>query len=89
MIPEDAVVVAGFARGHAGQGADWGISIYTPVIVKYRDDEDRYEDSARRPAALSGASSSTSIVSAAARSQVNRRARGGPSAAKALPQSYV
>ncbi len=37
IIPEDAVVVPGsraIARGH---GKDWGISLYTPVIVKYRD----------------------------------------------------
>jgi 2,3,4,5-tetrahydropyridine-2,6-dicarboxylate N-succinyltransferase len=37
VIPEDAVVVPGsraIARGH---GKEWGISLYTPVIVKYRD----------------------------------------------------
>lgn len=37
VIPEDAVVVAGSrAIGH-GKGKEWGISLYTPVIVKYRD----------------------------------------------------
>ena len=37
VIPEEAVVVAG-SRGVArGVGKDWGISLYTPVIVKYRD----------------------------------------------------
>ena len=25
------------ARSHSGPGKDWGISLYTPVIVKYRD----------------------------------------------------
>ena len=37
MIPEDAVVVAGSRAVTHGPGKDWGISIYTPVIVKYRD----------------------------------------------------
>ncbi|MBV9032920.1 MAG: 2,3,4,5-tetrahydropyridine-2,6-dicarboxylate N-succinyltransferase [Acidobacteriaceae bacterium] len=37
MIPEDAVVVAGTRKVTAGLGAEWGISLYTPVIVKYRD----------------------------------------------------
>jgi 2,3,4,5-tetrahydropyridine-2-carboxylate N-succinyltransferase len=37
IIPEEAVVVAGSRRVSAGLGADWGISLYTPVIVKYRD----------------------------------------------------
>jgi 2,3,4,5-tetrahydropyridine-2-carboxylate N-succinyltransferase len=37
VIPENAVVVAGSrAIGH-GQGKDWNLSLYTPVIVKYRD----------------------------------------------------
>ena len=37
VVPEAAVVVAG-ARGlTSGPGKDWGISVYTPVIVKYRD----------------------------------------------------
>jgi 2,3,4,5-tetrahydropyridine-2-carboxylate N-succinyltransferase len=37
VIPEEAVVVAGARAISRGQGKDWGISLYTPVIVKYRD----------------------------------------------------
>jgi len=37
IIPEDAVVVAGSRAVTRGPGKDWGISLYTPVIVKYRD----------------------------------------------------
>ncbi len=37
IIPEEAVVVAGSRKVTSGLGADWGISLYTPVIVKYRD----------------------------------------------------
>jgi 2,3,4,5-tetrahydropyridine-2,6-dicarboxylate N-succinyltransferase len=37
MIPEDAVVVAGSRAITHGAGKEWGISLYTPVIVKYRD----------------------------------------------------
>jgi 2,3,4,5-tetrahydropyridine-2-carboxylate N-succinyltransferase len=37
VIPEGAVVVAGSRPISKGQGKDWGISLYTPVIVKYRD----------------------------------------------------
>ncbi len=37
MIPEEAVLVAGARAITAGPGRDWGISVYTPVIVKYRD----------------------------------------------------
>jgi 2,3,4,5-tetrahydropyridine-2-carboxylate N-succinyltransferase len=37
IIPEEAVVVAGSRQVASGRGADWGISLYTPVIVKYRD----------------------------------------------------
>ncbi len=36
-IPEAAVVVAGSRAIQHGRGKDWGISLYTPVIVKYRD----------------------------------------------------
>lgn len=36
-IPEHAVVVPGSRRVTSGPGSDWGISLYTPVIVKYRD----------------------------------------------------
>ncbi len=37
MIPEDAVVVAGSRAITRGAGKEWGVSLYTPVIVKYRD----------------------------------------------------
>ncbi len=37
IIPEEAVVVAGARAVTNGPGKDWGISVYTPVIVKYRD----------------------------------------------------
>jgi 2,3,4,5-tetrahydropyridine-2-carboxylate N-succinyltransferase len=37
VIPEDAVVVAGSRAITSGQGSEWGLSLYTPVIVKYRD----------------------------------------------------
>ena len=37
VIPEEAVVVAGARAVTSGIGKDWGISLYTPVIVKYRD----------------------------------------------------
>ncbi len=37
IIPEEAVVVAGSRQVSSGHGAQWGISLYTPVIVKYRD----------------------------------------------------
>jgi len=37
VIPEEAVVVAGSRAIAHGQGKEWGISLYTPVIVKYRD----------------------------------------------------
>lgn len=37
VIPEEAVVVAGSRAVTSGRGKEWGISLYTPVIVKYRD----------------------------------------------------
>jgi 2,3,4,5-tetrahydropyridine-2-carboxylate N-succinyltransferase len=37
VIPENAVVVAGSRAVTSGAGRDWGLSLYTPVIVKYRD----------------------------------------------------
>jgi 2,3,4,5-tetrahydropyridine-2,6-dicarboxylate N-succinyltransferase len=37
VIPENAVVVAGSRAITSGPGLDWGLSLYTPVIVKYRD----------------------------------------------------
>ena len=39
VIPEDAVVVAGSRAVARGKGREWGISIYTPLIVKYRDEK--------------------------------------------------
>ncbi|MBN2417471.1 2,3,4,5-tetrahydropyridine-2,6-dicarboxylate N-succinyltransferase [bacterium] len=38
-IPEGAVVIPGTRPVSRGAGQEWGISIYTPVIVKYRDDK--------------------------------------------------
>jgi 2,3,4,5-tetrahydropyridine-2-carboxylate N-succinyltransferase len=37
VIPEEAVVVAGSRAITHGKGKEWGLSLYTPVIVKYRD----------------------------------------------------
>jgi 2,3,4,5-tetrahydropyridine-2,6-dicarboxylate N-succinyltransferase len=37
IIPEKAVVVAGSRAISRGRGKEWGLSLYTPVIVKYRD----------------------------------------------------
>lgn len=37
VIPEEAVVVAGSRAISSGIGKQWGVSLYTPVIVKYRD----------------------------------------------------
>ena len=37
IIPEDAVLIAGSRAITSGPGKDWGLSIYTPVVVKYRD----------------------------------------------------
>lgn len=39
VVPEGAVVVAGSRAVTNGPGKDWGISLYTPVIVKYRDEK--------------------------------------------------
>jgi 2,3,4,5-tetrahydropyridine-2-carboxylate N-succinyltransferase len=39
VIPEEAVVVAGSRAFTTGPGKEWGISLYTPVIVKYRDEK--------------------------------------------------
>ena len=38
-VPEGAVVVAGARAITKGKAAEWGLSVYTPVIVKYRDDK--------------------------------------------------
>jgi 2,3,4,5-tetrahydropyridine-2-carboxylate N-succinyltransferase len=37
VIPGNAVVVAGARAIPHGRGKDWNLSLYTPVIVKYRD----------------------------------------------------
>ncbi len=37
VIPTDAVVVPGSRAIPKGHGKEWGLSLYTPVIVKYRD----------------------------------------------------
>jgi 2,3,4,5-tetrahydropyridine-2-carboxylate N-succinyltransferase len=37
VIPENAVVVAGSRAISHGRGKEWNLSLYTPVIVKYRD----------------------------------------------------
>jgi 2,3,4,5-tetrahydropyridine-2-carboxylate N-succinyltransferase len=37
VVPEGAVVVPGARAVTAGKGPEWGLSLATPVIVKYRD----------------------------------------------------
>ena len=39
VIPENAVVVPGSRIVSKGKGKEWGLSLYTPVIVKYRDEK--------------------------------------------------
>jgi 2,3,4,5-tetrahydropyridine-2-carboxylate N-succinyltransferase len=39
IIPEGAVVVPGARAIGKGKAADWCLSVYTPVIVKYRDEK--------------------------------------------------
>jgi 2,3,4,5-tetrahydropyridine-2-carboxylate N-succinyltransferase len=39
IIPENAVVVPGSRAINKGKGQEWGLSLYAPVIVKYRDDK--------------------------------------------------
>jgi len=38
-VPENAVVIPGSRAITKGQAADWKLSLYTPVIVKYRDEK--------------------------------------------------
>jgi 2,3,4,5-tetrahydropyridine-2-carboxylate N-succinyltransferase len=38
VVPEGAVVVPGARSVTVGKGREWGLSLATPVIVKYRDD---------------------------------------------------
>ena len=37
VVPENAVVVPGARAVSVGKGPEWGLSLATPVIVKYRD----------------------------------------------------
>jgi 2,3,4,5-tetrahydropyridine-2,6-dicarboxylate N-succinyltransferase len=39
IIPENAVVVPGSRAVNRGKGQEWGLSLYAPVIVKYRDEK--------------------------------------------------
>jgi 2,3,4,5-tetrahydropyridine-2,6-dicarboxylate N-succinyltransferase len=39
IIPQNAVVVPGSRAITKGKAAEWGLSLYTPVIVKYRDEK--------------------------------------------------
>jgi 2,3,4,5-tetrahydropyridine-2,6-dicarboxylate N-succinyltransferase len=39
IVPENAVVVPGSRAISKGKGQEWGLSLYTPVIVKYRDEK--------------------------------------------------
>ena len=39
VIPEGAVVVPGARAVNKGNAKEWGLSVYTPVIVKYRDEK--------------------------------------------------
>jgi 2,3,4,5-tetrahydropyridine-2-carboxylate N-succinyltransferase len=39
IIPAGAVVVPGSRAVTRGKGAEWGLSLYAPVIVKYRDEK--------------------------------------------------
>jgi 2,3,4,5-tetrahydropyridine-2-carboxylate N-succinyltransferase len=38
-VPENAVVVPGSRAVKKGAAAEWNLSLYTPVIVKYRDEK--------------------------------------------------
>ena len=39
IVPENAVVVPGARAISKGKGQEWGLSLYAPAIVKYRDDK--------------------------------------------------
>ena len=39
VVPEGAVVVPGSRSITRGKGQEWGLSLYSPVIVKYRDEK--------------------------------------------------
>jgi 2,3,4,5-tetrahydropyridine-2-carboxylate N-succinyltransferase len=38
-VPENAVVVPGSRAVNRSPVADWRLSLYTPVIIKYRDEK--------------------------------------------------
>jgi len=39
IVPENAVVVPGSRSLSRGKAVEWGISVYAPVIIKYRDEK--------------------------------------------------
>ncbi len=39
VVPENAVVVPGGRPMTKGKGQEWGLSVYCPVIIKYRDEK--------------------------------------------------
>ncbi len=39
VVPENAVVVPGSRAINRGKGQEWGLSVYSPIIVKYRDEK--------------------------------------------------
>jgi 2,3,4,5-tetrahydropyridine-2,6-dicarboxylate N-succinyltransferase len=39
VVPDGAVVVPGSRSITRGKGQEWGLSVYSPVIVKYRDEK--------------------------------------------------
>jgi len=39
VVPENAVVVPGARAITKGRAAEWGLSLYAPVIIKYRDEK--------------------------------------------------
>ena len=39
IVPEGAVVVPGTRPFTSGPGLEWGLSVATPIIVKYRDEK--------------------------------------------------
>jgi 2,3,4,5-tetrahydropyridine-2-carboxylate N-succinyltransferase len=39
IVPENAVVVPGTRALDRGKAREWGLSIYAPVIIKYRDEK--------------------------------------------------
>ena len=39
IVPQNAVVVPGSRAVSKGKGLEWGLSVYAPVIIKYRDEK--------------------------------------------------